>query len=307
MFFSCPHCRELVATDRETRQPPELCPRCGGAMQEQKNEDDAAVSTVGGAPSFASFLRGGDMATSAARASGAVPPADPVQEELGEAPAPAQGTVVLPGEKESSDASDAIEAAPVMQAEAASPVAAMAMPQPPAAELSREPAPSFMRSSSRAAVPRTAKWQWVAVFALAVMLMTQVLVADRARLAADAGWRPLVLTLCNVLGCSVPDWHQPGAISMLSRDVSPIAGSAGGLNVRATFRNDARWPQPWPVLLLSLSDADGRVLGSRAFLPGEYLGAEATQTALAPGQSARIALQLREPNPDVVAFSFDFR
>lgn len=275
-------------------------------MQEQKNEDDAAVSTVGGAPSFASFLRGGDTATSAAPASGAAPPADPVQEELGEAPAPAQAAV-LPGEKESSDAYDAFEAAPVTQAEAASPVAAMAMPQPPAAELSREPAPSFMRSSSRAAVPRTAKWQWVAVFALAVMLMTQVLVADRARLAADAGWRPLVLTLCNVLGCSVPDWHQPGAISMLSRDVSPIAGSAGGLNVRATFRNDARWPQPWPVLLLSLSDADGRVLGSRAFLPGEYLGAEATQTALAPGQSARIALQLREPNPDVVAFSFDFR
>ena len=94
---------------------------------------------------------------------------------------------------------------------------------------------------------------------------------------------------------------------MLSRDVSPIPDTRGGLNVQATFRNDARWPQAWPVLLLSLSDADGRVLGSRAFSPKEYLGAAATQTELAPGQSAQIALKLHEPNPDVVAFSFDFR
>ena len=147
----------------------------------------------------------------------------------------------------------------------------------------------------------------LALVILALLLGLQVLVADRARLAADASWRPMIVSLCNMLGCSVPAWHQPGAIAMLSRDVSPIAGSAGGLNVQATFRNDARWPQPWPILLISLSDADGRVLGSRAFTPREYLDAAATQNELAPGQSAQIALKLYEPNPDVVAFSFDFR
>jgi hypothetical protein len=142
---------------------------------------------------------------------------------------------------------------------------------------------------------------------LTVLLAAQVLVADRARLAADANWRPVISPLCGVVGCSVPAWHQPGAFAMLSRDVSPIPETRGGLNVQATFRNDARWPQAWPVLLLSLSDADGRVLGSRAFTPKEYLGAATTQTELAPGQSAQIALKLYEPNPDVVAFSFDFR
>ncbi|HYM86690.1 MAG TPA: DUF3426 domain-containing protein, partial [Pseudoxanthomonas sp.] len=161
--------------------------------------------------------------------------------------------------------------------------------------------------ASRLTHPRTAKWQWAALVVLSLLLVTQVLIADRARLADDAGWRPLISGLCNIAGCTLPPWHQPGAIAMLSRDVSPIAGTPGGLNVRATFRNDARWAQTWPVLLLSLSDADGRVLGSRAFTPKEYLGAAATQTELAPGQSARIALEIHEPNPDVVAFSFDFR
>ena len=168
--------------------------------------------------------------------------------------------------------------------------------------------PSFTRQNARSGThPRTAGWQWAMLIALSLILLVQVLLADRARLAADATWRPLIAPLCNALGCSIPPWQQPDALTMLSRDVSPIAGRAGGLNVQATFRNDARWAQAWPVLLLSLSDADGRVLGSRAFTPQEYLGNAATQTELAPGQSAHIALQLHEPNPNVVAFTFDFR
>ena len=94
---------------------------------------------------------------------------------------------------------------------------------------------------------------------------------------------------------------------MLSREVSPIRGLSGGLQVQASFRNDARWAQSWPVLVLSLSDADGRIVGERAFTSREYLGADATQKELGAGQSAQIALQLHEPNPDVVAFSFEFR
>ena len=177
-------------------------------------------------------------------------------------------------------------------------------PQTPATP----PAPSFTRQSASGRVhPRTSKWQWAALVGLSLLLVIQVLIADRARLAEDAGWRPVVAGLCGLVGCTLPPWHQPGALAMLSRDVRPIAGTPGGLGVRATFRNDARWAQAWPVLLLSLSDADGHVLGARAFAPEEYLDAAATQTELAPGQSARISLEIHEPGPDVVAFSFDFR
>ena len=158
--------------------------------------------------------------------------------------------------------------------------------------------PSFTRQIARPGMhPRTAGWQWAMLIVLSLTLALQVLLADRARLAADAAWRPLITRLCGALGCSIPPWHQPGAFSMLSRDVSPIAGSAGGLNVQATFRNDARWAQAWPVLLLSLSDADGRVLGSRAFTPREYLGAAATPDGTGPGteRTDRIAAARAEP------------
>ncbi|MET0755495.1 MAG: hypothetical protein ABWY31_05185, partial [Pseudoxanthomonas sp.] len=47
MFFSCPHCRDLVATDRETNLPPVMCPRCGGVLRKEKTDGDAARARAG--------------------------------------------------------------------------------------------------------------------------------------------------------------------------------------------------------------------------------------------------------------------
>ncbi|HZF98485.1 MAG TPA: DUF3426 domain-containing protein [Pseudoxanthomonas sp.] len=175
-------------------------------------------------------------------------------------------------------------------------------PEPAAAR------PAFTRSSGApAARARAASWQWITVAVLGLGLVLQVLVADRARLAADPAWRPFVSSLCGALGCALPPWRQPEAFTMLSRDVRSMPGTPGALRVQATFRNDARWSQPWPVLLLSLSDADGRVVGARSLSADDYLDPSTTQAGLAPGQSAQIVLQLREPDAAVVAFSFDFR
>lgn len=302
MFFSCPHCRDLVATDRETNLPPVMCPRCGGRLRADSPREKSAT----GGPSFARFLQ--EAGTAPATAETDTPPA---QETASEATSEAVEAVVDAESLVSvvEDESPVVEREEIETAAAATDEIPTKAPEPAAPSPAPQYAgPSFARQRAHTPLPaRTAKWQWAALVALAALLAVQVLVADRARLAADANWRPVITSLCAVAGCSVPAWHQPGAFAMLSRDVSPIPDTQGGLNVQATFRNDARWPQAWPVLLLSLSDADGRVLGSRAFSPKEYLGAAATQTELAPGQSAQIALKLHEPNPDVVAFSFDFR
>jgi hypothetical protein len=313
MFITCPHCHDLVAIDPETRLPPPMCLRCGGSLQDLAQADvlpdhqapDPAV------PNIASLLRGGEPDAAAAVAEEV--PHDPgVERADGEAAmqADAQQADVEQADVET----DIVAISDVAEMNAQPPVAmqektvAVDNAQATPMLLLAPPGPSFTRQARRAPVhPRTARWQWAALIVLSLLLVVQVLIADRMRLAADAGWRPLITRLCGTLGCSVPAWHQPGAFAMLSRDVRPIADTPGGLYVQATFRNDARWPQPWPVLLLSLSDADGRVLGARAFTPGEYLGAAAPQAELAPGQSAHIALRLREPNPNVVAFTFDFR
>ncbi|MGH8076946.1 MAG: DUF3426 domain-containing protein [Lysobacter sp.] len=156
---------------------------------------------------------------------------------------------------------------------------------------------------------RRRTWPWYAAsVGLGLLLALQLLLAQRDVLAASARWRPWVAGLCSALFCEIPAWREPGAYTMLNRSVQPSPTMAGVLVVEASFRNEARWPQPWPNLLLTLSDIDGRDVGIGAFAPSEYReGAHSPGDLLAPGQSATVRLQVREPAPRIVAFTFDFQ
>ena len=61
------------------------------------------------------------------------------------------------------------------------------------------------------------------------------------------------------------------------------------------------------VLVLTLSDIDGRRVGARAFGPGEYMGEATLPATIASGAEATVDMDILEPAPDVVAFTFDFR
>lgn len=164
-------------------------------------------------------------------------------------------------------------------------------------------APSFVEAP---APPRRRIGEWAALVVLGLLLVLQLFFSERARLAANAQWRPVVTTACNIVRCTLPAWHEPNAFAMLSRDVIAVPGRPGVLRVQASIRNDARWSQPWPTLVLSLSDANGRLLGSRRFLPGDYLGRAPDAAVLRAGQAAQLAFDIVEPGPGVVAFDFRF-
>lgn len=169
-------------------------------------------------------------------------------------------------------------------------------------------APSFTRPRVRASTASRTSWRSIGALAvLSLLLALQLLLAQRDTLAASSRWRPTMSTLCATLRCTLPPWREPAAFTMLSRDVRPHPGAPGTLLINASFRNDARWPQPWPSLLLTLSDLDGRMVGARTFAASEYLDAPPTQSGLASGQTAAVSLVVVEPAPDIVAFTFDFR
>lgn len=168
-------------------------------------------------------------------------------------------------------------------------------------------APSFARTARRApAISRRRRWlEALAVAGLLLVLCVQLLLADRARLAGDARWRPLLSTLCGTLGCALPAWREPSAFRVVERDVR--AQSPGVLRVSARIRNGARWAQPWPALQVTLLDANGRAMATRIFQPREYLGGAPAQPGLGSGQEAALSMQVVEPGPQAVAFTFDFR
>lgn len=291
MFVPCPHCGfplALIVTGDGAAQG---CPRCDGVLS----------------------------------SSGAAAPGSP--------PATATRTAIESAEADiesvaAADADDGIAAAP--DPTVPDPVATLiavdaATPRTPAAA---EPAksrvgtaapatyrrgrklatPSFARPSHAAAIPLGPRWPGlVMIGALLLVLAIQLLLVERATLAASTQWRPLIARVCALLLCELPPWHEPEAIAMLDRGVQPHPRLPGVLAVRASFRNDARFPQPWPMLLLNLADVDGRPVAQGLLSPREYGAPADGAMLLAPGQVASVGFAVREPEPRSVAFSFEFR
>lgn len=254
------------------------CPHCGFLVAQIVSADAGVVQRC---PRCQHPLHGEDAAEASTEDAAAVTATDPA----------ATGSA-LPTGGHGDDAGPAPPPAPAPRAAAGS--------------RGRTAAPTFARPLARAAGPRASWRAWLVVAALALLLLAQLLLAQRAVLATDPGWRPLIGRTCAVLGCGIPPWREPAAFSMLSRSVDP--GAPGTLAVSASFRNDARWEQPWPVLLLRLTDVNGRAVAQRALQPAEYLGDGQDPAALlAPGQAASIKVAVHEPAAEIVAFSFDFR
>jgi predicted Zn finger-like uncharacterized protein len=183
---------------------------------------------------------------------------------------------------------------------------AATLPGAPAAVApARAAPPSFARQHRAQAAGHRLAWGLSALL-LALGLGAQIIIAQRDELAADPRWRAWLEPACERLGCRLPAWRDPATVSLTAREISPHPSLADALLVSATLRNDAPWPQAWPLLQLALSDLDGNALGLRRFTAEEYLGGTPAQPTLGPGQSAVARLEIADPGKQAVAFAFDF-
>lgn len=165
-------------------------------------------------------------------------------------------------------------------------------------------APRFVRATPALVLHNDGLW-WLGSALLLILLGLQIVLAERHRLAEDARWRGILDPLCGALGCSMPAWREPDAFALLSREVGPHPSVPGALLVIASLRNDARWPQPLPVVELTLADIDGKAIAMRRFGPQDYHGS--ATPLLAPGQTAHLQLELVDPDKRALAFAFEFR
>ncbi len=285
MFINCPYCRALVATDPVTDAPPSHCPHCDSLLRRDPAADAQAEAQDEPPPL--------DLAQLLAMPVDATPPPP----EPGQARAPAGEAASAPPES-AADPNEHHIAAP--------PIAAVAQPAPVPARTSRG-LPSFLRGGGGSTPRPRERWVLYVAIALALLLILQLLLADRARLAADAHWRPVLHALCTALRCDLPPWREPTAFTLLQRDVRQHPQLPGALRVTATFRNDARWSQPWPQLRLRLTDGNGRNAGERSFRAEEYLGGAPGQAELGSGETASVAMDILEPAPGIVGYDFGFR
>jgi predicted Zn finger-like uncharacterized protein len=160
----------------------------------------------------------------------------------------------------------------------------------------------------RAPRPRERRWPWVFTCALLTLLLAaQVAWAKRAALIADPATGAWLRQACATLGCELPRVRAIDQLRLVARDVQAHPSVPGALMISATVRNDAPFAQPYPVVSLTLIDADGHRVAMRRLHPAEYLDdSAAIRAGLAAGASAALLFEVADPGTRAVAFEFGF-
>ncbi|MEO7071737.1 MAG: zinc-ribbon and DUF3426 domain-containing protein [Rhodanobacter sp.] len=155
---------------------------------------------------------------------------------------------------------------------------------------------------------RERRWPWaLACAALTLALVAQVAWATRASLITHAPTSGWLRAGCAALHCALPLIPAPRQIHLLDSNVQTHPSVPGALMISASVRNDARFAQPYPVLVLTLSNAQGERVAMRRLRPRDYLDDTAVrQRGLAPGASTVLVLEVADPGEQAVAFEFGF-
>ena len=155
---------------------------------------------------------------------------------------------------------------------------------------------------------RRSDWLWATGCAvLALALAAQVAWASRVALVRDPATQAQALQVCARFDCRLPPIRDAAKLELLSRDVRPDPDASGSLAITATFRNNAPYRQPWPVVVVELTDLDNNVVAMRRFRPAEYMPDAARRSAgIAAGTTAAVAFEVADPGKRAVSFHFGF-
>jgi predicted Zn finger-like uncharacterized protein len=151
--------------------------------------------------------------------------------------------------------------------------------------------------------------RWIAGCAgLAILLAAQLVFADRAAVLDNPAMRPWLARMCSALPCKLPPLKDLAKLELLSRDIRPHPDVPGALMITATLRNDAAFTQPYPIVVVKLSDLDDNVVAMRRFRPAEYIQDPAERAAgIASGATVAVAFEVADPGKQAVAFHFAFQ
>jgi hypothetical protein len=133
----------------------------------------------------------------------------------------------------------------------------------------------------------TISWSLIAVLALVTLLITQVLYNNRHLLLGT----PL---------------HEPKKIQMLNHNIFAHPNEKGVLLISAQIENTAENDQPYPVLELSLKDAQSKLIAFRRFLPKEYLIDYSKEQLIPSKIPISLKLKIKDPGNKATRFQFEF-
>ncbi len=141
---------------------------------------------------------------------------------------------------------------------------------------------------------------------MVAILAVQYAYSYRIPLQENETLKPWLDSLCQVTNCSMPPKRELEKIELVDNMMQSHPRYRNSLLVTATLINRADYVQPYPVVELTMSDLQQKIVARRMFHPKEYLVGETTEMHFAPNVEVALMLEIEDPGKDAVGFKFNF-
>ena len=148
------------------------------------------------------------------------------------------------------------------------------------------------------------------VWLLAGLMVLQLLYVYRAQIANTVSFtRPVLQLLCDGFGCTIPYMRAVDAIEIRQSSLQqqPNFEQKGqyAYLLQLQLKNTLAWPQEWPTLVVSFTDAAAATLATLPIEPHQYLAPSQRQRPFDPGAQLTIRLPVLLPNKKINGFTVE--
>ena len=146
---------------------------------------------------------------------------------------------------------------------------------------------------------RVAPLVWlIGAVVLSVVLIGQIVYFYPTELARYPQLVPLVTRVCASLSCDVQAKQDVALIELLRTTVAPHPKRQQALRVRVALVNRADFPQPFPLMEITLTNSVGAIVARRTFSPTEYLKSADVGNNMTPNVVVDSLLDVSNPDPN---------
>lgn len=146
----------------------------------------------------------------------------------------------------------------------------------------------------------------LSILMLVAALVLQYAYQHRIPLRENETLRPWLDTMCQLTDCPMPPKRDPDKIELVDNMMQSHPRYQNSLLVTATLINRADYAQPYPIVEITMTDLQQKVVAQRTFTPEEYLAGDFSRMGFTPNVEVPLMLELTDPGNNAVGFKFDF-
>lgn len=117
---------------------------------------------------------------------------------------------------------------------------------------------------------------------------------------------PVLSAFCGITGCELPMQKDVEQLELVRHQMSSHKILDNVLVFTVDLINRARFPQPYPSLVVTMANNDGASVAFRKFEPDEYLEEDPALKRLPAGKPVRIKFEIVDPGPEALSSELSF-